>query len=89
MNGNGTKKRTKRVSVTFEWTVQTDLRLILDELKDLIGAGIEMYHNQKKSVQIEDKWHEVEFRQEYVDVIHDSVEREINGELKLVIKSKI
>ena len=64
MNGNGTKKRTKRVSVTFEWTVQTDLRLILDELKDLIGTGIEMYHNQKKSVQIEYKYHELEFRQE-------------------------
>jgi hypothetical protein len=89
MNGHGGKKRTKQVSVTFEWTVQTDLRLILDELKDLIGSGIETYHNQKKSVQIEDKWHEVEFKQEYVDVIHDSVEREINGQLKLVIKSKI
>jgi hypothetical protein len=89
MNSNGTKKRTKRVSVTFEWTVQTDLRLILDELKDLIGAGIEMYHNQKKSVQIEDKWHEIEFSQKYVDKIHEEVESDINGELKLVIKSKI
>ena len=89
MNGNGGKKRTKRVSVSFEWTVQTDLRLILDELKDLIGTGIEMYHNQKKSVQIEDKWHEIEFSQKYVDKIHEEVESDINGELKLVIKSKI
>jgi hypothetical protein len=89
MNGHAGKKRTKRVSVTFEWTVQTDLRLILDELKDLIGSGIETYHNQKKSVQIEDKWHEIEFSQKYVDKIHEEVESDINGELKLVIKSKI
>jgi hypothetical protein len=89
MNGHGGKKRTKRVSVTFEWTVQTDLRLILDELKDLIGSGIEMYHNQKKSILTEDKWHEIEFSQKYVDVIHEEVESDINGELKLVIKSNI
>jgi hypothetical protein len=89
MNGNGTKKRTKRVSVTFEWTVQTDLRLILDELKDLISSGVETYHNQKKSILTADKWHEIEFSQKYVDKIHKEVEREINGELKLVIKSKI
>jgi hypothetical protein len=87
MNGNGGKKRTKRVSVTFEWTVQTDLRLILDELKDLIGSGIETYHNQKKSILTEDKWHEIEFSQKYVDKIHEEVESDINGELKLVIKS--
>ena len=87
MNGNGGKKRTKRVSVSFEWTVQTDLRLILDELKDLIGSGIETYHNQKKSILTEDKWHEIEFSQKYVDKIHEEVESDINGELKLVIKS--
>jgi hypothetical protein len=33
------------------------------------------------------KWHEVEFSQKFVDKIHESTEREIDGELKLVIKS--
>ncbi len=87
MNGFKGQRRTKRVSVSFEWTTETDLRLILSDLKDLIGSGVETYHNQKKSVHIEDKWHEVEFRQEYVDKVHEQVEKDINGELKLVIKS--
>lgn len=82
-------KRIKKVSVTFEWTEKGDLIAILSDLRELISSGVEMYHNQKKSILTADKWHEVEFRQEYLDVIHDSVEREINGELKLVIKSKI
>ena len=89
MNWQIKKKRTKQVTVTFEWTEKGDLIAILSDLSALISSGIETYHNQKKSVQIEDKWHEVEFKQEYLDVIHDSVERDINGELKLVIKSKI
>lgn len=89
MNGFGAPKRTKRVDISFEWTTKTDLRLILDDLKDLIGSGIEMYHDQKKSIQIADKWHEVEFTQKFVDRIHESVESDINGELKLVIKSRL
>jgi hypothetical protein len=89
MNWQIKQKRTKQVTVTFEWTEKGDLISILSDLSALISSGVETYHNQKKSIQIEDKWHEVEFKQEYVDVIHDSVEREINGELKLVIKSKI
>ena len=36
---------------------------------------------------MEDKWHEIEFSQKFVDKIHESTESEINGELKLVIKS--
>jgi hypothetical protein len=89
MNGFGAPKRTKRVDISFEWTTKTDLRLILDDLKDLISSGVEKHHNQKKSIQIEDKWHEVEFTQKFVDKIHESTESEINGELKLVIKSRI
>lgn len=87
MNGFKGKRRTKRVLVSFEWTTQTDLRLILDDLREFISYGVESHHEQKKSIEIADKWHEVEFKQFYVDRIHEQVEREINGELKLVIKS--
>ena len=89
MNWQIKKKRTKQVTVTFEWTEKGDLISILSDLSALISSGVETCHNQKKSILTADKWHEIEFSQEYVDVIHDSVEREINGELKLVIKSKI
>ena len=82
MNWQIKQKRTKRVQVSFEWTNKSDL-------KEFIGSGVETYHNQKKSVENADKWHEIEFTQEYIDCIHESTEREINGELKLVIKSKI
>lgn len=89
MNGLGAPKRTKRVNISFEWTTKTDLRLILNDLKDLISSGIEKHHDKKKSIQIADKWHEVEFTQKFVDRIHESTESEINGELKLVIKSRL
>ena len=89
MNWQIKQKRTKKVNVSFEWTDKSDLRLILDDLRDLIGLGVETYYNKKKSIENADKWHEVEFSQEYVDRVHEQVEREINGELKLVIKSKI
>ncbi len=89
MNGHAGKKRTKRVSVSFEWSDKSDLRVILDDLRALIVSGVESYHDQKKSIEIADKWHEVEFTQKYVDKIHESTESDINGELKLVIKSKI
>ena len=87
MNWTSKRKRTKQVQICFEWTDKSDLRLILDDLREFISSGVETYHNQKKSVQIKDKWHEVQFKQEYVDRIHEQVEREIDGELKLVIKS--
>lgn len=87
MNWQIKQKRTKKVNVSFEWTNKSDLIAILSDLKDLIGSGIETYHNQKKSIENADKYHEVEFEQFYVDRIHESTEREINGELKLVIKS--
>ena len=87
MNWSSKQKRTKRVNVSFEWTNKGDLIAILSDLKELIASGVEMYHNQKKSVEMEDKWHEVEFSQKFVDKIHESTESDINGELKLVIKS--
>lgn len=87
MNWGNKQKRTKRVTLSFEWTDKSDLRVILDDLRALILSGVETYHNQKKSVEITDKWHNVEFKQFYVDRVHEQVEREINGELKLVIKS--
>ena len=87
MNYGNKQKRTKQVNVSFEWTNKSDLISILSDLKELIASGIETYHNQKKSVEIADKWHEVEFSQKFVDKIHESTESDINGELKLVIKS--
>ena len=87
MNWGIRQKRTKRVTLSFEWSDKSDLRVILDDLRALILSGVESYHDQKKSIEIADKWHEVEFTQKYVDRIHESTEREINGELKLVIKS--
>lgn len=87
MNWGNKVKRTKRVNVSFEWTNKSDLISILSDLKEFLASGIETYHNQKKSVEIADKWHEVEFSQKFVDAVHESTESDINGELKLVIKS--
>jgi hypothetical protein len=89
MNYGIKQKRTKQVTVTFEWTEKGDLISVLSDLSALISSGVETHHNQKKSILTEDKWHEVEFSQKYVDKIHEEVESDINGELKLVIKSKI
>ena len=87
MNWSSKQKRTKQVNVSFEWTNKGDLIAILSDLKEFLASGIETYHNQKKSVEMADKWHEVEFSQKFVDKIHESTESNINGELKLVIKS--
>ena len=87
MNWGNKVKRTKRVNVSFEWTNKGDLIAILSDLKEFLASGIETYHNQKKSVEMANKWHEVEFSQKFVDKAHEQVEKEINGELKLVIKS--
>jgi hypothetical protein len=89
MNYGIKQKRTEQVTVTFEWTEKGDLIAILSDLSALISSGVETYHNQKKSILTADKWHEIEFSQKYVDKIHEEVESDINGELKLVIKSKI
>lgn len=87
MNWGNKVKRTKRVNVSFEWTNKGDLIAILSDLKEFLSSGVETYHNQKKSVEMSNKWHEVEFSQKFVDKAHEQVEKEINGELKLVIKS--
>lgn len=87
MNWGNKIKRTKKVQIHFEWTDKSDLKLILDDLRALILSGVQSHHEQKKSLEIADKWHEVEFIQEYVDKIHEQVERDINGQLELVIKS--
>ena len=87
MNWGNKVKRTKRVNVSFEWTNKGDLIAILSDLKEFLASGIETYHDQKKSVETANKWHEVEFSQKFVDKAHEQVEKEINGELKLVIKS--
>ena len=87
MNYGSKQKRTKQVNVSFEWTNKGDLIAILSDLRELIASGVETYHDQKKSVEMEDKWHEVKFSQKFVDKIHESTESDINGELKLVIKS--
>ena len=87
MNWGNKRKRTKQVQISFEWTTQSDLKLILNDLRALIVSGVESYHEQKKSIDMEDKWHNVEFKQFYVDRVHEQVEREIEGELNLVIKS--
>jgi hypothetical protein len=87
MNWGNKVKRTKRVNVSFEWTNKGDLIAILSDLKEFLASGIETYHNQKKSVEMANKWHEVEFSQNFVDKVHEQSEREIDGKLKLVIKS--
>ena len=89
MNWRNKIRRTKKVHITFEWTEKSDLKPILDYLNASIRSGIESCHQQIKSLEIKDKWHNVEFNQEYMKNIHESTEREINGELKLVIKSNI
>lgn len=89
MNWQISKKRTKRVNVSFEWTNKSDLRLILDDLSDFIALGRENYLNYKTSAENKDKTHLVQFEQFYVDTIHESKESEINGELRFVIKSNL
>lgn len=87
MNWQIKKKRIKCVNISLEWTDKSDLRLILDDLNNFIASGVESYHEFKKSIENEEKTHLVQFEQFYVDTIHESTESEINGELKLVIKS--
>jgi len=89
MNWQSRKKRVKHVNISLEYIDKCDLRIILDDLTNLIAEGKEMYYYKKKSIVIKDKWHDVKFQQFYVDTIHESKESEINGELKFVIKSNI
>jgi len=48
MNWGNKQKRTKRVTLSFEWSDKSDLRVILDDLRALIVSGVESYHDQNK-----------------------------------------
>ena len=76
MNWGNKVKRTKQVNVSFEWTNKGDLIAILSDLKEFLSSGIETYHDQKKSVEMEDKWHEVEFSQANPTFKFDALIRE-------------
>jgi hypothetical protein len=93
MNWAKREKTTKEVQIRLEWTNKSDLTLILSDLRDLIASGIETHHGDRKSVENEGKTHKFEFMQYFVherpSQDYSSVEKDINGELKLVIKSKI
>jgi hypothetical protein len=89
MNFKTNKMRVKEVNISLEYTRELDLRRILAVLSDLISQGNEMYCGDLKSVVNEEIINRFNFVQYYPDAIHESKESEINGELKLVIKSKI
>lgn len=89
MNWGAKHKKVKRVSVEFEYSNLSDLRLVLSRLNDLISQGNEMYIDSVKDAENEGKINVLKFSQEYVDKSRESVEREINGKLKFVIKANI
>lgn len=89
MNFKTNKRRVKEVNISLEYTYKTDLRGILAVLIDLISQGNEMYCGDLKSIVNEEIINRFNFVQYYPDAIHESKESEINGELKLVIKSKL
>ena len=83
------KKKRKEVHVTFEYYDKSDLKAILDDLKEKLFEGIETYHSDIQVREIENKWQKLQFQQMYVNSKRESVEREINGMLSFVIKSKV
>ena len=89
MNFKTNKRRVKEVNISLEYTYETDLRRILIVLSDLISQGNEIYSGNIKSSLKDGKTNRFNFVQYYPDSIHESKESEINGELKLVIKSKL
>ena len=89
MNFKTNKRRVKEVNISLEYTYETDLRGILIVLSDLISQGNEIYSGNIKSSLKDGKTNRFNFVQYYPDAIHESKESEINGELKLVIKSKL
>ena len=89
MNSENNKRRVKEVNISLEYTHELDLKRILAVLSDLISQGNEMYCGDLKSLVNEEIINRFNFVQYYPDLIHESKESEINGELKLVIKSKI
>ena len=89
MNWKNNKRRVKEVNISLEYTYETDLRGILTRLSVLISQGNEIYSGNIKSTLKTGKTNRFNFVQYYPDAIHESKESEINGELKLVIKSNL
>ena len=89
MNWGANHKKVKRVSVEFEYSNLSDLRLVLARLSDLISQGNEICIDAVKDAENENKINVLKFSQEYVDTNRESLEREINGKLKFVIKANI
>jgi len=88
MIGLAQKKR-KEVHVTFEYFDKSDLTAILGVLKDKLTEGIETHHSDIKVREIADKWQKLQFQQLYVDTQPEIIEKEINGNLNFVIKSRM
>ncbi len=89
MNWKSKERRSKEVNISFEYTHKSDLTCILTHLRDLIGSGVEMCSGDLESIENSEKYNRFNFVQNYTDTIHESKETKINGELKLVIKSKL
>jgi Ser-tRNA(Ala) deacylase AlaX len=89
MSWGAKEKKVKRVSVEFEYSNFHDLRLVLARLSALLMEGNESYLEFIKDAENEEKSNVLKFSQEYVNTERESIEREINGKLKLVIKSNI
>lgn len=89
MNWKNRQRRTKQVDISLEYTYEVDLKHVLNVLSDLISSGVEMYSGELKSLENEDKSNKFNFIQSFTGTIHESGESEINGVLKLVIKSKL
>jgi hypothetical protein len=87
MNWSNHKKKVKEVSITFEYSDKNDLHLIFSKLKNLILQGNENYLGTLESVEHKDIIHTIQLSQRFVEENKNSVEKDINGELLLVIKS--
>ena len=89
MNWENKEKRAKKVFIELEYMDKTDLKAILSDLTNLIGSGIEMYSGDRQNAENNAIYSKFEFTQSYVEQVHKTNESEINGELRLVIKSKL
>ena len=83
------QRKRKQVHVTFEYYDNSDLKAILDDLREKLSFGIETHYSEIKVREIEDKYQTLKFQQMYLESEYEMSEKEINGELRLVIKSKI
>ena len=88
MHGAKEKKR-KEVNVVFEYFDKNDLTAILDSLKMKLLEGMETYHLEIEAREIKNKWQKLQFQQIYVNSERETIEKEINGNLTFVVKSKV